>query len=128
MRILRYLAVGGTAALVDWSVFWALTQGTQLKYQFAAVVSFLLATLANYLLSIRYVFKSGLRFSRRRETALVYLVSMVGLGINVLAMQILVSAYAFHLLVAKVCATGIVFFWNYFARASFVFGKPNDRG
>ncbi|WP_428420663.1 GtrA family protein [Methylibium sp.] len=121
MRIVRYLFAGGVAALVDWSIFWGLANELQLQYQIAATISFLLATLTNYIVSIRYVFESGVRYSRRREAALVYLVSALGLGINLIVLQILVGGYGFHLMVAKISATAIVFFWNYFSRATFIF-------
>jgi putative flippase GtrA len=121
MKIVSYFFAGGAAALVDWSVFWGLISGLGVHYLIAAVISFMIATLVNYILSVRFVFQSGVRFSRRHETALVYLVSAIGLGINVLVLQLLVSAFSVHLLVAKIAATGVVFLWNYFARAAFIF-------
>ena len=122
MRIVRYFFAGGAAALVDWSIFWLLTNVVNMPYQFAAVISFVIATFANYLLSIRFVFKSGARYSKGRETALVYVVSAIGLGINLLVLQVLVAMFALHLMVAKISATAVVFLWNYFARARLVFG------
>lgn len=126
MKIVRYFFAGGAAALVDWSVFWILVRGLDVQYLVAAVISFIIATLVNYLLSVRFVFQSGVRYSRRHETALVYLVSAIGLGTNVLVLQVLVSSFAVPLLPAKIAATGVVFLWNYFARAAFIF-KPDSK-
>jgi len=126
MRIVRYFFAGGAAALVDWSIFWLLASAVRLPYQLAAVISFVIATFTNYLLSVRFVFESGVRYSRGRETALVYVVSAIGLGINLLILQVLVDVFALHLMVAKISATAVVFLWNYFARAMLVF-KPSSR-
>lgn len=121
MKLARYFVVGGVAALVDWSLFWLFVQQLTQPYQWAAALSFVLATLVNYVLSIRYVFESGVRYRRAHEMFFVYVVSAIGLLVNLLVLQILFEGFGIHLLVAKVGATGVVFFWNYLARSRFIF-------
>ncbi len=120
--IARYFLVGGAAACVDIGLFMLLAQSAGMPYQAAAAASFLLATLVNYVLSVRFVFVSGARFGRKSELALVYAVSAAGLAINALVLWAGVEAAGLPLLPAKLAATGLVFFWNYFARRHFVFG------
>ncbi|MGA7981021.1 MAG: GtrA family protein [Chromatiaceae bacterium] len=122
--MIRYLFVGGTAALLDWSLFWLLAVVLGIHYLLAACMSFIAATLLNYVLSILHVFESKARFSRNHEVALVFVVSAIGLAINQLAMLVLVGYLSFNLLLSKIAASGIVFGWNYSARAHFVF-KPS---
>jgi putative flippase GtrA len=124
MRLVRYLLVGGTAALLDWSLFWVLAVLVGIHYLWAAFLSFVAATFLNYVLSILHVFESEVRFSRNHELALVFLVSAIGLAINQFAMLVLVGYLGFNLLLSKIAASGIVFGWNYAARAHFVF-KPS---
>jgi putative flippase GtrA len=114
--------VGGAAACVDIGLFALLAKGMGLPYLQVAVGSFLLATLVNYLLSIRFVFVSGQRFRRRWEVAMVFAVSAFGLAVNSGVLWLCVELAHADLLVAKVVATGVVFFWNYFARRVLVFG------
>lgn len=121
-RIARYFAVGGVAACVDISLFMFFAQHMGLPYLRVSAASFVVATLVNYLLSIRFVFVSGQRFRRRWEVALVFLVSGIGLGINQAILAFCVEGLKFSLLFSKLVATGVVFFWNYFARRVFVFG------
>lgn len=121
-RIARYFAVGGVAACVDISLFMFFAQYMGLPYLRVSAASFVVATLVNYLLSIRFVFVSGQRFRRRWEVALVFLVSGIGLGINQAILAFCVEGLKFSLLFSKLVATGVVFFWNYFARRVFVFG------
>jgi len=118
----RYFVVGGVAACVDIGLFTLFARQLGLPYQPVAAGSFLLATLVNYLLSVRFVFHSGQRFGRRWEIAMVYVVSAVGLAINAGILWAAVEIAHADLLVAKVAATGVVFFWNYLARRLFVFG------
>ena len=125
-RIARYFAVGGAAACVDIGLFMLFAQGLGLAYLRVAAGSFVIATLVNYVLSVRFVFVSGARFRRRWEIALVFLVSAVGLGINQMILAACVEIGRLPLLLAKLAATGVVFFWNYLARRVLVFGAMHD--
>ena len=118
--------MGGVAACVDIGLFMLFAQGMGLPYLRVAAGSFVVATLVNYFLSVRFVFVSGARFRRRWEIALVFLVSAVGLAINQLILAACVELGGFPLLFAKLTATGVVFFWNYLARRRFVFGAMHD--
>ena len=120
-QMVRYLGVGACAAALDISLF-ALFAG-YLAYNYLAVgaLTFMLATLVNYLLSVRFVFRSGVRFARHHEVLLVFAVSVVGLVLNQLMLYVGISALRMNLLLGKVAATGAVFGWNYAARYRFVF-------
>jgi putative flippase GtrA len=121
MRIVRYFFVGAVAATVDIGLFALLVHGFSVHYLVAGALTFVLATGVNYVLSVRHVFESGARFRRRHEVALVFVVSAVGLAVNQLVLYLGVSSFGLPPVVAKVLATGMVFFWNYGARAHFVF-------
>ncbi|HUP98181.1 MAG TPA: GtrA family protein [Usitatibacter sp.] len=121
-RIARYFAVGGVAACVDIGLFMLFAQYLGMPYLRVAAATFVVATLVNYWLSIRFVFVSGERFRRRWELALVFAVSAVGLVLNQGMLALFVERLGSALLAAKLAATGVVFFWNYFARRMFVFG------
>ena len=117
----RYFVIGGAAAGVDFSVFALLYSGLGWHWFTSATIGFLLATAFNYALSVYFVFTSGVRFARRHEIALVFLVSSVGLMMNQLALWIGFEKLQIDVYLAKVCATGSVFFWNFGARRYFIF-------
>lgn len=121
-RLARYFVVGGVAAVVDIGLFLLFAQYLEFPYLRVAAGTFVVATLVNYALSVRYVFVSGKRFGRRWEIALVFLVSAVGLAINQAILAGCVEYLRLPLLASKLVATGTVFFWNYLARRYFVFG------
>ena len=125
MKVVRYFFVGGIAALVDFGSFVFLIEVFGLGWFWAALIGFVLATAVNYLLSVRHVFESGVRFSRRHEVALVFLVSALGLLLNQTMLYILIDQQSLNVFLAKVLAMGVVFVWNFTARSRFVF---SDRG
>ncbi|MDZ7793196.1 MAG: GtrA family protein [Spirochaetia bacterium] len=119
-QFIRYIGVGGTAALIEWGSFYLCNYQLQFHYLLAVVVAFTLATGANYILSILFVFQRG-RHSVRLEAFLVYLVSGVGLVLNMLFMWTMHGLLDIHAMAAKVIATGIVLIWNFSSRKLFIF-------
>lgn len=123
MKIIRYFFVGSIAAIVDISLYVVFAQLLGYNYLIVAGHTFILATLVNYILSVRHVFESGIRYQKRKEVALVFAVSAGGLIINQWALYVFVESLGANLVVAKVLATFIVFFWNYLLRAKIIFYK-----
>ncbi len=129
VKLALYLCVGGTAALVEWALFYlffyhlwaglglslaALTNG-------ATAAAFSLSTLYHYFLGNILVFDSGSRYSQGKELALVFLVSVMGLGFNLVLMYVFVSLLAWPAMASKIGASCIVVAWNYLSRKKFIF-------
>ena len=121
MKIVKYFVVGGFAAFVDILLFAVLVKGFEFSWLSSAAFSFCVATLVNYFLSVRLVFKSGVRFGKSNEILLVFAVSAIGLMINQVVLGILIEVHGTDVLLSKVAATGSVFFWNFGARRYFIF-------
>lgn len=121
MKIVRYFFVGGIAAVIDFSIFFCFAKLLGYNYLLVACVGFVLATVVNYFLSVRFVFRSGVRFTKGAELALVYVFSLIGLGLNQLILFGLVEFVGLEMLLSKVGATGSVFVWNFAARNLIVF-------
>lgn len=121
MRIVKYFMVGGMAAIVDIAIFFIFAKVAGFNYLLVGAAGFTLATLVNYLLSVRFVFRSGVRFSRRQEVALVFAVSLVGLAINQLVLYVSIEHAHAEMMLSKVAATAMAFLWNFMARNNFVF-------
>lgn len=119
-----YFIVGGIAAVVDIGGFMLLTGAFGIPWFWAAVMSFLVSVVVNYLLSIRFVFESGVRFRRYHEAALVLVVSTIGLLLNEAALWVMIAMAEVGRLPAKLVATAVVFLWNYGARQKFIFRAP----
>jgi putative flippase GtrA len=90
----------------------------------ASVLSFVAATLVNYLLCCGFVFRSG-RFSRAEEITRLFTIAMVGLGLNTAVVFFLAKILHFDPTLAKILAVFPVFAWNYLGRRAMVFdGTP----
>ena len=129
IKLLLYLFVGGTAALFEWGLFYILLRIlttlldlslTQLSL-LATCVAYAFSTIYHYFLGNVLVFNSGQRFSRGKELSLVFLVSTLGLGMNLLLMYIFVGCCQWLPLLSKIAASVICVAWNYLMRRFFIF-------
>ena len=127
MKIIRYAAVGGTAAVVDFVIFASFAKLLGFNYLWVGATGFIIATTVNYFLSIRFVFDSGVRFGFKKEVSLVFLISFIGLCLNQVVLYLGIGILGWEMLFIKLCATALVFFWNFGARSQFIFRPLEDK-
>lgn len=113
-----YLVVGGSAFLVELVSFVLMLQAGLATIP-ASVASFVVATLANYLLSNAIAFQSG-GIGRGQEALRFAFVALVGLGLNTGFVWLLL-ALGEPPLVAKIAAVAPVLAWNFLGRRLLVF-------
>jgi len=118
MQFAFYLVVGGTAFLVELVSFLVLLE-IGLAPIPASIASFVVASIANYLLSYLVAFSPG-AISRGQEMSRFVLVALVGLGLNTAVVWLLLTLGA-PAVVAKVAAVAPVLAWNFLGRRLFVF-------
>ena len=121
MKVIKYFFVGGTAAIFDISLFSLFTIYLGYPWVPVSIATFIIATLINYYLSINFVFISGEKFPIKQEILLVFLVSTVGIVINIMILWIFIEVFDFHLLLSKIISSGSVFAWNYLLRYKYIF-------
>jgi len=121
VQIARYFAVGAAAATVDLGLFTVMVTGLGAHYLAGGAAAFLVATVVNYLLCIRFVFTSRSRFSRRGELIAVYFVSGSGLVVHQAILYAGVDLLRQSVYASKLAAMAVVFFWNYLLRKHYVF-------
>ena len=96
MRIIRYFFVGGTAAIVDIGLFTLFANYLGFPWLPVSICTFTLATLVNYLLSIRFVFDSGARHKKHVEVLGVFAISALALLINQLVLYLAIEQLGWH--------------------------------
>lgn len=126
MRVVKYAVVGAIAAVIDLLIFVIFAKLLNFDYLAIGAIGFIIATAVNYLLSIRFVFESGVRFEFQKEVLLVFLISFLALGVNQMVLYVGIGIFGWEMLLTKILATGTVFFWNFGARSRFIF-KPMER-
>lgn len=129
VKILLYLFVGGTAALVEWALFYiflmevlpcfGIVYGQAILL--ATALAFSLSTLYHYFLGNVLVFNSGSKYERSKELSLVFLVSIIGLAFNLALMYVFADVLKWHPMVSKVLTSCIVVVWNYLSRKKWIF-------
>ena len=129
VKIILYLFVGGTAALVEWGLFYlffyyllvGLGLSIDILTMVATALAFGLSTLYHYFLGNVLVFDSGSKYDKSKELSLVFLVSIMGLVFNLVLMYVFVGLLAWQPMLAKVITSCIVVVWNYLSRKKWIF-------
>ena len=129
VKIILYLFVGGTAALVEWGLFYlffyyllvGLGLSVDVLTMVATALAFGLSTLYHYFLGNILVFDSGSKYDKSKELSLVFLVSIMGLVFNLVLMYVFVGLLAWQPMLAKVITSCIVVVWNYLSRKKWIF-------
>lgn len=121
MKIIRYFFVGGIAAITDLIIFFIFAKLLNFPYLLVGACGFIIATIVNYLLSIRFVFTSGARFGREQEVLLIYAISLIGLLFHQLILYLFIDQLSIEMMTSKVAAILSVFIWNFSMRNNYVF-------
>lgn len=127
-RFARFLTVGAVGTLLDFSLL-TLLKLAGLPTIVANSLSFTAGLLNNFTLNRLWTFQDR-KTDWRRQFAQFALVSLVGLALNNFILLSLENALGnlfgqpdWGYLPAKVIATGVVVFWNYFANRMWTFRK-----
>ena len=121
MKIVRYFFVGGIAAAIDISSFGIFASYLKFPWFIVSVITFIIATFANYFLSIRFVFESGSRYKKHQEILGVFIVSTLALLLNQMFLYLFIEKMNIHLIISKCITTSMLFLWNYYGRKRFIF-------
>jgi putative flippase GtrA len=128
-RISRFLAVGTVGTLLDFSLL-TLLKLAGLPTLFSNSLSFTAGMLNNFTWNRLWTFNDGNQTNWRKQFAQFTLISLFGLALNNIIVLSLEGALGNILgqpewgyLPAKVIATGVVVFWNYFANRIWTFKK-----
>ncbi len=119
-QIIRFGFVGGTAFVIDFGVFWLLTEFVGINYLLSNVVAFTVSVIYNYILSIYWVFDTKKTGNKVFEAVVFIVLSVVGLGINEAIIWLCVDKLTFHSLLSKIIATAIVMVYNFITRKLFL--------
>ncbi len=120
-QLVLYLIVGGIATLVEWALFYVFDSVLAINYTLATIFAFAFSTFANWAAGRLIMFKKSGSFWS--EISKIYLTSIAGLLMNLIIMWIAIELIHIPNFIAKVIATGIVFFWNFIIRKLIIYKK-----
>lgn len=116
IQLFRYFFVGGAAFLVDFITLFVLTDFFDIYYLISAAIAFILGLLANYILSVNWVFNRRTVENRKFEFGIFAVIGIVGLGLNEVIIWFFTDNFQMYYLYSKIISAVIILFWNFFAR------------
>ena len=120
IQFVRFASVGLISLAVDYGFMIILNEATDMGYFRACAFSYTLSILVNYVLSMRYVFHSREDMSKTKEVSIFLGISLVGLGLNQVAMWLLVDVLQIYYAMAKLLAAGMVTGYNFVSKKTFL--------
>jgi putative flippase GtrA len=111
MTILRYLTVGGSAAFIEFVIFYSLYTGLRLNLFVANCVAIGVVITYGFLFQKHWTFKNG--DPSGRQIVLFAFQVMVAIILNNLLIYFFIKILLWPPAVSKVLQIGLVFFWNY---------------
>lgn len=120
LQFCRFASVGIISLAVDYGFMVFLTESTLMGYFRACAFSYTISILVNYVLSMRYVFRGREDVSKAKEVSIFLVLSLIGLGLNQVAMWLLVDVLNIYYAVAKVLAAGMVTGYNFISKKTFL--------
>ena len=121
IQFFRYIFVGGAAFIVDFGSLYFFTEYLGVYYLLSAAIAFTLGLIANYILSITWVFNNHTLNNRFYEFGIFAFIGIVGLGLNEIIIWYFTANLNFYYLYSKIISALIVLFWNFFARKFTIF-------
>ncbi|MDB5177132.1 MAG: hypothetical protein JWN75_800 [Candidatus Saccharibacteria bacterium] len=118
-KITKFLVSGGTAALIEYSSFFALIHYFQELLIMSNIVSFALGLLASFLLNKQWVFKE--RGDTRRQLLLYFSLALLNLLLSSLLIWLLVNTVGMPAVIAKLFIMAVIATWNYVIFSKLIF-------
>lgn len=112
IRIIKFLLVGGSAALINLLALYLLTGWLGLWYVLAEVIAFLIALAYNFTLQKLWAFEAAGRIER--ELPLFVVANLTNLAINAVLLYSFVEYLGIHYLPAQAIASALIALESYF--------------
>lgn len=120
VQIFRFGIVGGLAFVIDYSILVLCKEVFNLSVLLSAAIAFSISVIANYILSILWVFDVNKENDSKRNFILFMIFSIIGLGLTELIMWFGTDILKISYLIVKIIATAIVMVFNFVTRKMFL--------
>jgi putative flippase GtrA len=120
-RFIKFGLVGISGMGVDFSTTFLLRNILKINAYVANSIGFSLAALSNYLLNRYWTFGIAHTQGIVVQGISFFLIALIGLGLNNIFLFLMHKKMNLPFYFAKLIATALVFFWNFFANTFFTF-------
>ena len=120
VQMFKFLIVGGLAFVIDYVVLIICKEIFGLSVLLSAAIAFTISVIFNYILSIKWVFEVDESKSKKKNFLLFIILSIVGLIITEIIMEIGCNYLNIYYLIVKIFATAVVMVFNFITRKIFL--------
>lgn len=120
LQIFKFVIVGGTAFVIDYVTLVICKEVFHLNTLLSAAIGFVVSTVVNYILSIKWVFDVSGKHSGKRNFIVFIIFSLMGLGLTELIMWFGEDILKISYLIVKIAAAIIVMIFNFVTRKIFL--------
>lgn len=120
LQIIKFVIVGGLAFFIDYAVLIFCKEVLKIDVLFSAAIAFTVSVIANYILSVKWIFDVD-KDKSKTQTFITFIVfSIIGLGLTELIMWLGAVVLNYNYLIVKIVATAIVMVFNFVTRKLFL--------
>jgi len=123
-QVLKYLVSGATVAIVELTLLYVFTQFFGVWYIFSAVLAFLFAFCVSFSLQKFWTFQDKAKEVIHKQASVYLFISVANLGINIVALYLLVQVAGLWYLFAQVLISGAIAVWNFLLYKFVIFRLP----
>lgn len=123
IKLIRYALVGAVGASIDIFIFLLFTKVVYVNWYVASTLSYLIATIFGYFLTITFVFISGVKFNKYQEFSIILLIASISYILHHFFLYVFIELLHIDQLLSKLITIVILFSFNFFTRSKLVFNK-----
>lgn len=120
MQIMKFGVVGGLAFVIDYVTLIICKEVFGLNVLVSAAIAFTVSVVANYILSVKWVFDVDQSKSKQKNFILFIVFSVIGLILTEIIMWFGTDIVKISYLIVKIVATAIVMVFNFITRKLFL--------
>jgi putative flippase GtrA len=119
-QLFAFIITGLISSLIDILFLFILVEFLAFKVILSTIISLTLATISNYLLSIKYVFETG-KLKRTHEITSFFMLAGIGYFLNIGLMYLFFSIIGIYYILARILTLGILFNINFLVKKFIIF-------
>ena len=116
VQIFKFIIVGGVATIIDFASIFVFKEYLHIPVLIANTLAFCIATVYNYIASIRWVFTVDESKNKKKTFVTFVVFSAIGLVLNDLIMWLTMELFNMYYILAKIVATCFVMVFNFITR------------
>lgn len=120
VQIFKFIIVGGIATIIDFIVFYILTEYVLIKPLIANIFAFGVSVIYNYNASVKWIFSVNKDKSKKRLFIEFMVFSIIGLVLTELLLALFIKVLLLSNIVSKLIATIVTMIFNFITRKLFL--------